>query len=709
MILIDDTVQTMFKFVAPVAAKSVSVAGTFTNWQTNALTMTREADGKTWSVAVRLNPGRYQYKFIVDGNRWFSDPNAPKQNDGNGNDNSILMILPVDYALPAKRLDNTISISGLLHRQEPPFANLDRGQLTIALRVRPGDIDQISLLVSGRTPVRMTETPGDSLYGLATAKLAWDGKTPLKYSFQLQDGKKAGFFGPKGFTEKKQDFVLDPKTFRVIKVPEWVESTVLYQIFPDRFDNGDSSNDPKKVENWDAKPTFSNRFGGDVAGVEKHLDYLKALGVGGVYFCPIFKSPVNHRYETTDYRTVDPQFGTNQEFIALTNHMKAAGIRPILDGVFNHTATNFFAFDDIIKNGEKSKYLDWYTIKSFPVKVGPNPNYVAWFGFPSLPKWNTEAKGAREYILDTAEFWQRNAYLGGWRLDVANEVSEDTWRAFRKRVKSVDPNAWIVGENWGNSTEWLKGDQWDSVMNYPFMFAVIGFLKPENATKPSEFLGSLFGNYNLYAPQISRNLMNLLGSHDTARILNQLGKRSELRDLAAVIQFTWPGTPCVYYGDELGMEGDKDPDNRRGMRWDLANDSNPVLKLYRRLTAIRNSSPELQHGDPISLRTDDANGIVAFGRTFADRTAVIALNRSGVPQTVTLNANALGPKTTDLTDQLGSIKVTKVGRKISFRLAPYGAAIFTPSKPTASKETKHSSFPQRARAAAMSTFVTETK
>lgn len=321
----------------------------------------------------------------------------------------------------------------------------------------------------------------------------------------------------------------------------------------------------------------------------------------------------------------------------MTRDLRRNGIRTVLDGVFNHTATNFMPFKDILDNGEKSKFKDWYFIKSYPVRVGDPPNYEAWFGFPSLPKVNTGNRQASDYLQGVPGFWDKNANIAGWRLDVGNEIPAPFWREFRKKVKGLGNDRWIVGEVWGDGSQWLRGDQWDSVMGYQFRDAVLKFIA-NGSTGPSEFFRQLMRVNDSYAPAASRNLMILLGSHDTPRILTLCHGDRQLAMIAATLQLTWVGAPSIYYGDELGMEGDKDPDNRRGMRWDLASNKNQMLTHYRALISARNGSKALQSGDPKLLLADDSRGLLAYSRTLGKDVAVVTANRSESPVQVVVPA-----------------------------------------------------------------------
>lgn len=656
--------------------QAVNLAGTFNGWNKDATPMVLGPDG-TWTVTVRLEPGKYQYKFVLDHERWITDPLGTNVEDGNGNTNSSITILPPGYDQPALRDDDRITAGGISHSTEVPDLNWDRGRLTISLMVRPNDVERVSVEVNG-VPYRMTKLDSNDFAERWRAEVPWDRKTDLEYRFALT-GSTTWVYGPDGVTVKSaRGFQVKAATFKPVEVPTWVERSVLYQIFPDRFADGDPANDPRGVQPWSATPTYSNRFGGDFAGVSQRIPYLRDLHVGAIYFNPIFWSSSNHRYETKDYYQVDPELGTNQQFIDLTHRLRQSGIRTVLDGVFNHTDPTFFAFRDVIERGEASPYKTWYFIKSYPVKVGPNPNYEAWFNYPSMPKLNVTNPAAAEYLAKVPVYWQQHADIAGWRLDTANEVSMDYWRKFRRAVKGQDSQAWIVGEHWGDSTPWLKGDQWDAAMNYPFREAILQLVGKGRSGRPSTALGLMMQDYSRYAPQVSRNMMNLIGSHDTARILTECGGDRDLAKLAAIIEFTWVGAPTIYYGDELGMEGGPDPDNRRAMRWDLATPDNSFLSLYRTLAKLRTESKVLQSGDPVILLADDENGVGAFGRRLDDQFAVVAFNRSESAQTAAITI-PLAFRHLEFKDALSgqSLKVDAAG-KISIPLAPKRAAIIMP-------------------------------
>ncbi len=679
--LVSAHAQHTFLYSADRDLKSVYVAGTFNGWNKDAQPLQRE--GRTWRASLDLDPGRYTYKFVLDGDTWITDPQNPlKENDGNGHDNSVLLIYPPDFKAPARKGDGVITESAVRYVPDLPDMNWDRGTLQLSVRVRHDDVSRVWANFTDGRQVAMESTPVDEFYDRFSGSVDWVRSKDLSYEFFLYDGAAMKVLGTGGLHAKDEGdrFVLSASKYKPFVVPSWIEKSVFYQIFPDRFENGDRSNDPKNVMPWTGKPTYANRFGGDFAGVRKHLDYLHRLGVSAVYFNPIFKSPSNHRYDATDFLQVDPELGTNDEFANLTKAMTAQGMRTVIDIVFNHTATNFGPFADIVKNGQKSKYTNWYTIKSYPVKVQENPNYVAWFNFPSMPKLNHSNPEVRNYLLGVIDYWTGKADLSGFRLDVGNEVPMDFWREFRGHVKGINPEAWIVGEIWGDGNPWLKGDQWDSVMNYQFRDAVLGFVGADGAGKPTALMNRLMATYRSYPPQVSRNMMNLVGSHDTPRILTLCGKDKDLAKLAAVLQFTWVGAPSIYYGDEIGMEGERDPDNRRGMDWPRATDDNDFLRLYRKLVSIRNASPALQSGDPVPILADDKQGAVAFARTLNGQTAVIVINRSSSSNTISVPLDQIEPRPSNsFVDELAGNKVSQTSTGLSVTLQAKSAAILMPN------------------------------
>ncbi len=407
-------------------------------------------------------------------------------------------------------------------------------------------------------------------------------------------------------------------------VPGWAEDAIWYQIFPERFANGDSSNDPPGVQPWGGKPERDNYFGGDLKGVIDHLDYLQRLGVNALYLNPIFESPSNHKYHTKDYLKIDPNFGDENVFRRLVDECHRRKMRLILDGVFNHTGIHFFAFEDIKKNEEKSPYLKWYNIHSFPVSGPEKPNYEAWWGLGDLPKLMTGNPEVRNYLFDATTHWMKTG-IDGWRLDVPNEIPHEFWIDWRKLVKGENPEAYIVGEIWDDATAWLQGDQFDAVMNYRFRGGTVGFIAVRNQTA-SQFDSILQAQRAAYPGRVDYALQNLIGSHDTERFLTLCGSDVGRLKLAVLFQMTYVGAPMIYYGDEIGLEGGKDPDCRKTMEWDSTRWNRGLLGWYQKLVKIRNDNRVFRRGSYKTVLVDDKTRAFAFTREDAAQKAVVFLN-----------------------------------------------------------------------------------
>ncbi|MFN0157723.1 MAG: glycoside hydrolase family 13 protein [Bacteroidota bacterium] len=420
-------------------------------------------------------------------------------------------------------------------------------------------------------------------------------------------------------------------------VPAWVKDAVFYQIFPERFANGDPSNDPKDAEQWGGIPTTRNYFGGDLQGIIDRLDYIASLGVNALYLNPIFESNSNHKYQTVDYMRIDPHFGDESTFRRLVDSCHARNIRIILDGVFNHTGVGFFAFADVKKNGAASKYKEWYNFHSFPVGPVSKPNYDCWWNYGSLPKLMTANPEVRKYLFDVTRKWMSFG-IDGWRLDVPNEISHEFWEEWRSLVKSINPEAYIVGEIWDDAGSWLRGDQFDAVMNYRFRDACVKFFAEESIAV-SEFDERLSRQRSDYTVDVNYALQNLLGSHDTERFLTLCKQDEQTTHLAWLFQMTYVGAPMVYYGDELGMTGGKDPECRGTMVWDEMKQNKTMLTTMQQLARMRNQYACLRRGEFQSILVDDTQRIYAFARTYGTEIGVVVINNDTVAKEVALPLN----------------------------------------------------------------------
>jgi len=399
----------------------------------------------------------------------------------------------------------------------------------------------------------------------------------------------------------------------VIKVPEWAKEAVFYQIMPERFANGNPDNDPKPVENWGSPPKIDNFFGGDLQGVLEHLNHLTDLGINAIYFTPLFTSPSYHKYDTTDYQQVDPHFGDNALLKKVTEACHERGIRVVLDAVFNHCGEQFPPFQDVLLHGQSSKYAGWFHINEFPVKIKDGvPTYDTFGFFGNMPKFNTANPEVKEYLLGVAEYWIREIKLDGWRLDVANEIDHHFWRDFRNVVKKVNPEAYIIGEVWSDSLNWLLGDQFDSVMNYPFADKVLEFFcGGMDGYSFSNEMGSLIIRY---PQQTNEVIFNMLCTHDTPRLLTRVGGDKRKLKLCVVFLFTYIGTPCIFYGDELGLTGNADPDCRKCMEWDPKQQDLELLDFYKKMIALRKKHAVLRHGHFRFLQANSGNPCIIYER-----------------------------------------------------------------------------------------------
>ena len=397
--------------------------------------------------------------------------------------------------------------------------------------------------------------------------------------------------------------------------PSWIKDAIFYQIFPDRFCRSERYKAIGKFVPWDSKPTRENMFGGNLAGIIDKLEYIASLGVNAIYLCPIFKSNSNHRYHTVDYFEIDPVLGTLKDFDNLVKKAHKLGLRVILDGVFNHCSRGFFQFNSLMELGKNSPYVDWFHVHGWPLHAySGKPNYDCWWGFPALPKFNTDNPDVREYLFSVGEYWMKRG-IDGWRLDVPNEIDDDSfWQEFRRRIKAINPEAYIVGEIWDEPSRWLKGDQFDGVMNYPLRRAVLAYLFDEKPIKLAEFakrLRDAFPAGRFGVP------MNLLGSHDTIRLATLPCSNLQRVKLALSILFFLPGAPCVYYGDEIGMDGGKDPDNRRTFPWGTLSDGrrSPIFRFLNELITLRNEERVLRDGKlEIAYHAGNLNIVRSLGK-----------------------------------------------------------------------------------------------
>lgn len=752
----------------------------------------------TYSFTANVPKGNYEYKIVL-GSDWGEE--YPGQNASlkvledtqiTFYFNNATKEVSTDYQPIGS--DGTVQKEALYHNTwdkafRSPFGAIAAGTpVTLRLQTNKDDLTNASVLVKNFTTGN-SKTYTMNKAGWQNGKDYWevqfkpDTKGVYGYKFKATDGSAVVEYGEdvqEGKTGTAVDnnagmfqlTVYDP----TYETPDWMKEAVIYQIFPDRFYNGNLNNDTAKqnargsepIEHMDwselpDNPDLANRsdysgdkiwsndfFGGDITGVQAKLDYVQSLGVNTIYLNPIAKAASNHKYDATDWKTIDPMFGTPEEFTAFTKELESRGMHLILDGVFNHVGDDSIYFDrygkyktvgayeywakiyDLMNddglNEEDAKvkarellvadgqvfneeygFHNWFNIKN--VKVGKEGSehydYQAWWGFDSLPEiksvpgdavdYNSELNNKQfaDYIMydddSVSKTWIENGG-SGWRLDVANEVDPEFWREFRQQLKSdtfagtgatlqEGEKPLILGEIWDDASQYFLGDQYDSVMNYRFQKAVIELLKNGNAQAAADQLKAVQEDYPREAYYA---LMNLMGTHDTARAVFVLGNGTDTNEraefdqnynyelgvkrlkLASIIQMGFPGAPTIYYGDEAGVTGSKDPDNRRTYLWDNQNTS--LIEHYQTVGKVRETNQTLFSSGEMKFLYAEGD-VFAFARYTDDKVAVVAVNRGNSEQTVEIDVHGLLKNGIKLTDQLvGNYEVEAGSGKISIAI-----------------------------------------
>ncbi len=600
---------------------SVSLRGSFNSW--GEWPMEKQPDG-TWSITVDLEPGEYQYKFYING-KWPQDmstaraegpidPNAIRYvNDGFGGQNAICRI----------KEEITGGVNLVHNPDDPAYLCIADERLVIRLKTSPYKVAKVYLVTyESKRPMER--------------QLQWEYGEVFRLSLELPDLLKYRFIG---YTIEGTEFSLpgDPSQsfffdgiehFPQLK---WVSQSIIYQIFPDRFSNGNPENDVLALEsdefhynqqwaqnklwaeegpslaNWNA-PISSQHcchqyFGGDLAGIIEKLDYLKDLGVTVLYLNPIFDSGSAHGYDTHDYMKVSPKFGTEEDLQGLLNEAHKRGMRVILDFVPNHTGLGFWAFQDVVKNGENSPYWDWYFIHKWPFTPGDPAAYEAWWGVGSLPKLNTGNPEVKEYLLKVVSHWL-NFGADGWRVDVPNELTDAKafFNEMRQLAKMEKPDAYLLAEIWQLDPSWVQGDQFDSLMNYALgRDILLNFAK--GSIDGESALANLSRYFAAYGENVTAMGFNLVSSHDTGRILTDLGGGNfgdlpnpvavERLKLLSTLFYTLPGAPVIFQGDERGILGEKEyyDAHRYPIQWDTADES--LISHYKKLAQLRREIPAL--------------------------------------------------------------------------------------------------------------------
>lgn len=473
-------------------------------------------------------------------------------------------------------------------------------ELRIRLRAAKSELDKVEIIyavkydwLKDRKTKVMQNSYSDALYDYYTVSLDVP-DSRIGYIFLLQSGNEKYYYSEEGLTT---DYNHEKSYYNFFQYPyinkidlhrkvTWCDKSVFYQIFVDRFRIGETKKNTDYIDKkWGELPEPKGFFGGDLKGITEKLDYLNDLGINAIYLTPIFQSPSNHKYDTIDYETIDEMFGTNSDLKELVENAHRRGIKILLDAVFNHCSYLCKQFQDVLLKGKQSGYYDWFIIH------GDRPdlddiNYECFAACNYMPKWNTNNNEVQNFLLHIAVKWIREYGIDGWRLDVADEVSHDFWRNFRKAVKNEKPDAMIIGENWHDAFPWLQGDQFDSIMNYSFTKACLDYFA-FGKYSAKQFCDRLSEILMRNTDQVNEMMLNLLDSHDTERFLTNAGGNKSKLKCALAVMFFFVGMPCIYYGTEIGMSGGYDPDSRRTFDWNENHWDKDLFQTIKELIQLR--------------------------------------------------------------------------------------------------------------------------
>lgn len=498
--------------------------------------------------------------------------------------------------------------AAVLHLSESFMASAKSEDiLNIRMRADKEDMLDISLLYTYKfdeprkwEEIKMEKTFEDEIFSYYEVDLKVIDKR-IEYIFKIKEGKENYYLCESGiyknydfenfhFTSFHMPYINEADLFEPV---EWMKDALFYQIFPERFRRGDFSKDDSYInQKWEDLPNPSSFAGGDLKGIIEKLDYIKSLGVKALYLTPIFKSPTNHKYDIMDYFEIDPQFGDKKDFKNLVEKAHELGIRIVLDAVFNHMSHKNPIFVDVREKGKNSKYYDWFFVEGAEVDI-ERINYETFAHVYNMPKLNTSNKNVREYLIKIGKYWIEEFDIDGWRLDVSDEVSHDFWKRFRKEIKASKKDAVIIGENWHNAESFLRGDEFDSVMNYAFTNTALDYFKEEiDAEKASDDLNMVMMRNKDAA---NRMMLNFLDTHDTPRFITEIkGDRDKF--LAALAMSTvYMGANSIYYGTEITLEGDKDPDCRRAFPWENLDQEKPFTEKIKEILGVKNH-PAVKNG-----------------------------------------------------------------------------------------------------------------
>ncbi len=488
--------------------------------------------------------------------------------------------------------------NAIFHEPESKYC-FATGKNTLKLRLRVArydKIDKIEVIYGGKYEFavkqlfkQMEVIAKDRLFTYYGGEITVS-DLRVTYVFKITENGKASYYSEDGLSDNynfefnyyncfQYSYINDVDIHKSV---EWTKNAVIYQIFIDRFFIGKEMKDCSYVNmNWGELPTPKSFAGGDLDGITQKLDYLISLGINCIYLTPVFKSPSNHKYDVEDYYAVDEGFGGKEGLVSLVQNAHERGVKVVMDAVFNHCSENNALFQDVKKKKKASKYKDWFIIKSFSPLT-----YEKFASCDYMPKFNTSNEEASKYLIDVAKYWTKELDIDGWRLDVSDEVSHTFWRRFRKEIKEIKKDCLLIGENWHNANVYLRGDQFDGIMNYALTKSCLDFFS-FNTFDSQAFADKLGELFMRNSDVVNDMMLNLIDSHDTHRFLTRVNENiSKLMSAIAVI-FFYPGMPCIYYGTENQMLGGYDPDSRRTFDWTMENEENDVKELIRRLSLLK--------------------------------------------------------------------------------------------------------------------------
>lgn len=674
----------------------VSIVADFNEWKPNHNPLYKQDNN--FSTALFLSSGLYHYKFLAKDGRWFNEEEiksgANKAVSDNSSNNSLVTIQSKTYRTINRELIASADTNRLELKQE--IVNIYRySERQFEFKIIIPDLVNIRVKLVLNGNIHELDFVASDGINCSFNKILELENISLIYSYKLIIiFDKYELYANKNTLTNNPEIasIFVPKHYKVFSIDADLSNRIMYQIMPDRFCNGDTllnpdfrelyynnaRKEPKRnlltknqeyyhLSTWSdtdilTKSPYSEKgeadwfvfYGGDLAGVKEKIPYLKELGVSLIYFNPIFTAKSPHRYDTIDFKSIDPHLGSNQYFKELVEALHDQDIKVIIDIALNHCGVDFFAFKDTLLKGDKSQYWTWFDWKKWPLpeKIDKNFNaeeyYQCWWGIKDLPEFNydflreppEEDKVADiqqaspnvelvNYLLESMKYWVEEMNIDGFRLDVPEEVPLWFWKLFQTEMKELNPNIYIVGEIWNTPKSWLQGEYFDAIMNYSsFKDPCITYFF-QNEISLLGFKNALSSGL-IYTPErVNKCQMNLLASHDTIRIRRLVKDNLDELKLAILFQFTFPGIPHIYYGDEVFLDGNKDPDNRRPFPWDYEKEERrvEVLEFYKLIITIRKSNNLFTEGRVCFV--EDQN-LLIYERWLASKKqkAVIILNNN---------------------------------------------------------------------------------